>query len=184
MTAPTRFVLRLAALLCAPFPNLAFAQTQMTGETAGTVRDGQGAIIVSTAIRVANIATGERRTTVTDRSGDYALTFLPPGVYELTVSSPGFATARKTLRVSTSQITTVGVVLSVANTSFEVTVTDTPPLIQSDGPQLATQLEAETVTNLPLPTRNFLQLALPLVASTVRGNMPTAADGETENVTD
>jgi hypothetical protein len=90
--------------------------------------------------------------------GDCAFTFLPPGVYELNVSGPGFATARNTLRVGTNQVATVNVVLSIASTSFEVTVSDAPPLVQSDGPQLTTELDASAVSNLPLPTRNFLQL--------------------------
>src|SRR6266852_4756447 len=150
----------VAARVWTLLPILAFAQTQTTGRIAGTVRDGQGAVIVNAAINVENSATGEKRATASDTSGNYALAFLPPGVYELTVSSPGFATGRfNNLRVGTSQITTVNVVLSVASTSFEVTVSDTPPLVQADGPQLVTELAAETVANLPLPTRNFLQLA-------------------------
>jgi len=40
-----------------------------------------------------------------------------------------------------------------------VTVSDTPP-VQSGGPQLATALEAKTVSNLPLPARNFLELVM------------------------
>ncbi|MBZ5658445.1 MAG: TonB-dependent receptor [Acidobacteriia bacterium] len=159
MNTATRFVLRLAALLCALLPIFAAGQTQTLGKIAGTIRDDQGAVIVDAAIQLENTATGERRTTASDSSGNYALAFLPPGVYELNVSSLGFATGRfNSLRVGTSQSTTVNVVLSVASTSFEVTASDTPPLVQSDGPQLATELEAKTVSNLPLPTGNFLQL--------------------------
>jgi len=139
---------------------LASGQTWATGKIVGTVRDGQGAIVVDAAIRGANSTTGEKCTTVTDRSGDYALNNLSPGTYELNVSVPGFATARNTLQVGASQVTIVNIVLSVESASFEVTVIDTPPLVQSDGPQLATELEAKTISSLPLPTRNFLQLAL------------------------
>ena len=148
----------IAAFLWALFPTPAHSQT--TGQITGTVRDAQGAVIVSAVIQLENSATSERRTTASDPFGNYALAFLPSGVYELIVSSRGFATGRfNNLRVGASQITTVNVVLSVASTSFEVTVSDTPPLVQSDGPQLATELEAKAISNLPLPTRNFLQLA-------------------------
>lgn len=147
------------AFLCVLLPILALGQSQTTGQITGTIRDSQGAVIVNAAIQLENSATGERRATASDTSGNYTLAFLSAGVYELDVSSPGFATTRfSSLRVGISQITTVNVVLPVASTSFEVTVSDTPPLVQSDGPQLTTELEATTVSNLPLPTRNFLQL--------------------------
>src|SRR5262249_49800224 len=134
-------------------------QTQTTGKLAGTVRDSQGAVIVNAAITAENSDTGERRATKTDFSGDYGLTFLPPGVYDLNFSASGFSTARPSkLRVGSNQTLIVNIVLSVATTTFQVSVSDTPPLVQSDGPQLATALEAKTVSTLPLPTRNFLQL--------------------------
>ena len=159
MSIAATFV-RLAAFSWALLPILALGQTQTTGRITGTIRDAQGAVIVNAVIQLENTATGEKRATASDTSGNYILAFLPPGLYELKVSSPGFATGRfNSLRVGANQVTTVNVVLSVASTSFEVTVSDTPPLVQSDGPELATELEAETVSNLPLPTRNFLQLA-------------------------
>jgi hypothetical protein len=159
MSAPKRFV-RILGFFCALFPIVAFGQTQTTGRIAGQVRDVQGAVIVNVVIQVENTATGEKRASASDTSGNYVVAFLSPGLYELDLSSPGFATGRfNSLRVGANQITTVNVVLSVASASFKVTVSDTPPLIQSDGPQLATELEAKTVSNLPLPTRNFLQLA-------------------------
>jgi hypothetical protein len=147
-------------VFCVLLPALTIAQTQTTGRITGSVRDGQGAVVVNAAIQLQNTATGEKHTTASDTSGNYALAVLQPGIYELDVSSPGFATGRfQNLRVNASQVTTVNVVLSVAISSFEVTVNDIPPLVQADGPQLATELEAKVISNLPLPTRNFLQLA-------------------------
>jgi len=68
----------VAARVWTLLPILAFAQTQTTGRIAGTVRDGQGAVIVNAAINVENSATGEKRATASDTSGNYALDFLPP----------------------------------------------------------------------------------------------------------
>jgi len=151
---------RLVAVYWALVAISAFAQTPTTGGISGTVRDGQGAVIVKAAIQLKNTATGEQRSTASDTSGNYALAFLPAGVYELSVFSSGFATGRfSSLRVGINQLTMVNVALSVASSSFEVTVSGTPPLVQSENPQLATTLEAKAVSNLPLPTRNFLQLA-------------------------
>jgi Carboxypeptidase regulatory-like domain/TonB dependent receptor-like, beta-barrel/TonB-dependent Receptor Plug Domain len=159
MGTPARFALLLVTLLGVCFPIPGLGQTQTTGQISGTIRDAHGAVIVQAAIQLQNAATGEKRQTVSDTSGNYVVAFLPPGLYELNLSSPGFATGRfNNLQVGASQVTIVNVVLSVASASFEVTVSDTPPLAQSDGPQLATELEAKTISSLPLPTRNFLQL--------------------------
>src|SRR5262249_3426883 len=125
---PVRLAFLGFCLLCS---GLASGQSRGTGKIVGTVRDGQGAVVVSAVIQLANSSIGERRATVTDRSGDYALDFLPPAVYELNVSAPGFATATETLRISPNQVATVSVVLSIASTSFAVTVSGTPPLVQS-----------------------------------------------------
>src|SRR5262249_27907153 len=140
-------------------PTFGLAQVQTTGGIAGTVRDAKGAVVVDAAITLENSATGEKRATASDSSGNYALTSLQPGAYELSVAVPGFALARfNSVRVGINQNTTADVVLSVASSWIEVTVSDAPPLVQSDGPQLTTGLAPRTVSNLPLPTRNFLQL--------------------------
>jgi len=112
-------LVRLAAFSLALLSILALGQAQTTGQIAGTIRDSQGAVMDNAAIQLENTATGERRTTASDTSGNFALAFLPPGVYELNVSSPGFATGRfSSLRVGINQLTTVNVALSVASTSF------------------------------------------------------------------
>src|SRR5262245_16622878 len=84
----------ITAFLWALFQMLALGQTPTTGQITGSIRDVQGAVIVNAAIQLQNTATGEKRTAASDNSGNYALTLLPVGIYELTVSSPGFAAGR------------------------------------------------------------------------------------------
>ena len=49
-------------------------------------------------------------------------------------------------------------VLRVAQSSVDINVTDVPPLVRSDSSELSTTLDSRSLTVLPLPTRNFLQL--------------------------
>src|SRR5512146_2506058 len=108
--------------LCVFISTFALSQTQTTGRIAGTVRDTQGAAVINAAVSVENSATGGRRTTAADGSGNYGVTSLPPGTYELNISAPGFAIAHFSgLRVGTNHTTTANVVLSVARASIEVT---------------------------------------------------------------
>jgi len=150
----------IAAFFPALFPILALGQTPTTGQITGSIRDAQGAVIIHAAIQLENAATGDKRATTSDTSGNYALTLLPVGIYELTVSSPGFAAGRYTnLHVNAGQTTTANTVLSVASASFEVIVSDALPLVQTEGAQIATGLASRAVSDLPNATRNFLQLA-------------------------
>src|SRR6266851_4134613 len=145
--------------LCALLSVFASGQTETTGRIAGTVRDTQGAVIVGAEVVVENPATADKRTTVSDGAGNYSVTLLPPANYDLKIQAKGFAAAIfHNLPVGLSDTTTVNAVLELAQTSFEVNVTDAPPLVRSESSELNTTLDSRSLTELPLPTRNFLQL--------------------------
>ncbi len=61
-------------------------------------------MVADAQITVRNEATGQERTTVSDRAGDYQLSALPVGNYRLEVRSPGFqTTAVSGLRLEVAQ---------------------------------------------------------------------------------
>jgi outer membrane receptor protein involved in Fe transport len=137
----------------------AFAQTQTTGRIAGSVIDTHSAVIVGAAITAENIATGERRPTATDQSGAFSIGFLPPAEYRVSVAALGFATATHNhVTVAGSATTTLNVKLEVAPATVQVEVSDAPPVVQTSSAELATTLDLRTLTSVPLPTRNFIQL--------------------------
>src|SRR5450432_3954832 len=67
----------------------AMAQT-FRGELAGTVTDPSGAALASAAVKLDNPATGFSRSALTNSTGAFVLAELPVGLYEMTVTSPGF----------------------------------------------------------------------------------------------
>lgn len=69
----------------------AWAQTS-TAQINGTVKDQSGAVLPGAEITATQIATGGKRTTVTNETGSYTLTNLPIGPYMVEVSLPGFRT--------------------------------------------------------------------------------------------
>jgi len=142
------------------FPlTVAGAQTQTTGRIAGSVRDAQGAAIVGAEVVLENLATSSRCTSVTDETGSYSAALLPPDSYDVTVRAVRFNQAVfRGVRVGPSETVTVNASLQIAQSRVEVVVSDAPPLVRSDGPELASTLETRTLEALPLPTRNFLQL--------------------------
>src|SRR5438874_13283451 len=68
-------------ILCAQVP---------TGAITGFVSDGTGARIADATVTVTNKDTGFERTVVTSNLGDYTVSVLLPGAYEVVADAPGF----------------------------------------------------------------------------------------------
>src|SRR2546423_1645984 len=86
MSASRRFLLVLSIGLIAAGAVMA----QATAELGGTVTDPSGAGVARAKVVALNAGTGASRETITGVSGDYTLTLLPPGTYNLSVEAPGF----------------------------------------------------------------------------------------------
>ena len=68
------------------------AWAQGTAQLSGSVKDPSGAVLPGVEVSATQTATGARRTTVTDETGNYVLPNLPIGPYMLEASLPGFKT--------------------------------------------------------------------------------------------
>jgi flavin-binding protein dodecin len=61
-----------------------------TAELTGTVLDSSGAAVGGAKVTATDVATNLVHATVSDTSGVYVLTLLPPGDYTVTVEAAGF----------------------------------------------------------------------------------------------
>src|SRR2546422_8228376 len=68
---------------------------QNFGEITGTVADATGASIANATVMVVNTGTSQSRQVTTNETGNYSLTYLVPGTYDLRVENPGFKTASR-----------------------------------------------------------------------------------------
>src|SRR5262245_48927416 len=75
-------------LLCLTAPS--FAQSQTTGDIAGSVSDQARAVIVAAEIIVTSHATHQERKTTSNGDGYFVVPLLPPGSYQVTISCNGF----------------------------------------------------------------------------------------------
>jgi Carboxypeptidase regulatory-like domain/TonB dependent receptor/TonB-dependent Receptor Plug Domain len=145
--------------LLALYSITAFPHSQTTGRIAGTVKDPNGAIIVGAEVTVKSLATSEERKVTTGAEGNYAVMLLSPGTYLMSVTAHGFKRAEiESVRVVITETTTVDVSLEVGNISEQAVISESVPLIQSGGPQLGRVVDSRAVAELPLATRNFLQI--------------------------
>lgn len=135
----------------------AFSQST-TGSIGGIVRDSQGAVIAGAEVTVIRLDTSEDRSSKTDERGNYTVPFLPPGMYRISVTANGFKkTEVEALRVGITETRSLDLKLEVGSISEQVVV-GPAPLIRAEGPQMGRVVDSRSVAELPLATRNFLQI--------------------------
>jgi hypothetical protein len=147
-----------AAFLATP----RIAQTQeTTGAITGTVTDPSGAAVPNASVTATNVEMGTTWPTQTNSAGVYNLPRLPIGQYTLKVEAKGFKTeVRPAFELQMNQIARLDVRLSVGAMTQTVTVSAAPPLLQTESMQTGLVTSANFNVNLPLATRNFIQLTL------------------------
>jgi hypothetical protein len=138
----------------------ALAQAGPTGGITGTVKDPSGASVAGASVEVVNQITGvTERTVTTNDSGQFTVPNLPVSTYRLVVSQQGFSRAEAPdVKVSVTETTTVTIPLAVGRVEESVTVTDTVTAVQLNNATTGQTLGTQTVSQLPLATRNFLTL--------------------------
>jgi hypothetical protein len=138
----------------------AFSQ-EVTGAIVGTVTDSSGAPIKGAAVIATDTDRGTVWTAQTNDSGAYNLLRLPVGSYIVKVSASGFQSAqRPAFTLVLNQAARVDVQLKVGKVSETVEVTGAAPVLQTEDAKVGTVMDANSITNLALETRNYVQLTL------------------------
>src|SRR5579863_7011695 len=78
----------------------AFAQSGNQGSITGTAVDPSEAVVAEAALTATSVATGATYSTTTSGEGSFSFAVLPVGVYEITASKQGFATAKYSVEVT------------------------------------------------------------------------------------
>ena len=139
-------------------PSLA-AQTAGTGALRGTVTDSTGAVVPNATVTVSSVDTGQVRTATTGADGVYTITLLPPGPYHVKFEASGFQTTEiPSITVTVTETSQLDRSLQVGTQTQEVTVQGEVETIQTASSALGTVANSETITQLPLNTRNYTNL--------------------------
>ncbi len=109
------------------------AQIGGSGSIQGVVSDPSGAVIPGATVIAANTATGVKTTRQTTEAGLYVLSPLPAGEYSVTVSAGGFQTlVQERIVVDALSVVGFNATLRIGAASEQVTVSDTPPALNTD----------------------------------------------------
>ncbi|HUS08219.1 MAG TPA: carboxypeptidase-like regulatory domain-containing protein, partial [Bryobacteraceae bacterium] len=132
----------------------------------------------------ANRATGLRTVTRSNGEGYYVTPPLPPGVYDVSISAPGFAAAKiEAVALEVGQSRTLNTQLNIGQLQDAVTVTDSTPLLTTNRADRGTVIENKFVTSIPLNLRNPLLLLTlaPGVTGGLNAGINTASQSTTNN---
>ena len=130
------------------------------GTITGIVQDPSGAVVPGAKVTVTNTDTGLVLNGSSNSSGVYVFSPLKIGNYTIGASASGFErTMQENIHLDAQQRLNVVISLKPGSVSETVTVTDAPPLLQTQTSSIGQVISADTISNTPLNGRNFVYIA-------------------------
>ncbi|HEX6730909.1 MAG TPA: TonB-dependent receptor [Pyrinomonadaceae bacterium] len=180
-----RLVFLFLLLNC--FVYSASAQTYR-GTIRGTIYDPNRAVVPGVEIKLTNRETNEERTVRSNDEGEYSISSLRPGPYQIETMAQGFAKSVRELMLAVNQEARVDFDLGVTGHA-EVDV-DATTNLKMDSASIGTVIDQNQIKGLPLDGRNFYELTLlvpgavpaaPGSAGSVRGDFSFSVNGARED---
>ena len=161
----------------------ATASAQITSATiGGVIMDETGGALSGVEVAVKNLATGLARSAVTTADGSYAISGLPPGVYDARATLAGFATAVQSgIQLTVAEHVALNVTMKVGLKEL-VVVAGRAARVETKTSSLSALVDEDTIDRLPLNGRNFLDLAVLEPGIVVFKALPAAARGQQLNI--
>jgi protocatechuate 3,4-dioxygenase beta subunit len=130
-----------------------------TATLTGTVTDQTGAVLAGATVTITN-ASGFKQTASTNAQGVYAISGVPPGTYDLSVSAPNFKPFQTSaLTVTAGATIPLDASLEAGGEKTEVNVTaGGAAQVETENAEVSGTITQKEVTALQLNGRNFTQL--------------------------
>jgi hypothetical protein len=132
-------------------PHGANAQMAGYGAISGTVADTTGAVIGGATVTATSVDQNTSTTRTTTGAGDYSITPLTPGEYNLTVTAKGFEKfIQEHITVDALVTVSVNVQMTVGTAQQTITVTTAPPVLETTDATLGAVMDNQMYSSLPL----------------------------------
>ncbi len=157
MSLRTCAVVMLCVFLLAPGVDAQVPLAAMQGK----VTDEQRAVIPGATVTARHVATNTIKVVVTGELGQYYLSNLPAGEYEVSVELEGFGAERRTgIVLQVGQEVGLNFTLKLGGVSETVTVVSEGTLVETTRSAVAQVVKKEQIDELPVVERDFSSLAL------------------------
>src|ERR1700687_3131796 len=135
------------------------AQVQ-AGCIVGTVTDPNKAVVPNAKVVITNTATNQAQNLTSNSAGEFVLTPVNPGFYNVAVSASGFGTSAVSgVEVIVGQSARVDVELRIGDVATKVDVTAAAALLNTESGTLGQEITNKQIVDLPLNGRSFYDLA-------------------------
>ena len=155
----TRKLQQIAAIIALGVLAIVAKAQNTSGTLVGRVTDPNGAAVVGAKVTVTNVATHEIRTATTNGVGDYTVSLLNPGTYDLAVSAAGFKSVTENgVALNVDQTVRTNISLVIGSASATVTVIADALALDTDDASVGELIDSKDIDDLPLYGRNFQDL--------------------------
>ena len=128
-----------------------WAQTGGQAGIQGLVKDPGGAAIPRAIVTLANEDTLLETTRLTTRDGLFNITPIQPGSYTISVTAQGFTLyVQKNVTLDAMVMSSLNIQMKPGAATETVTITDAPPMLETNNATLGTVMENRAYTNLPI----------------------------------
>ena len=121
------------------------------GSLVGNVVDQNKATVPGATVTITNKETGQIRETVTNHEGEYSITNILSGTYDIKVTKQGFTSFTQTsLTITANNITRTDVEMKIGNVSDVVSVTAAATVLQTESATVKSEISSKEINALPL----------------------------------
>ena len=154
----SRFTIAGLVIVLLLFAAGAAAQV-LTGSIRGTVLDPQDLAIAGAKVTVTDLATGKEFTTTTNDQGAFVAPQLPFGFFKVSIEAQGMAKYTfPRVQVNVGQVADLNAKMELAKGGTEIIVQSEQNVVDTESAKLISSVDRVQIMNLPLPTRNPLDL--------------------------
>lgn len=174
----------LLLLLCAGFHTALLAQEGSNAGLTGTISDKTGAKVAKAEVVVTNRATHVTYNTTTTSKGAYTIPSIPPGIYDVSATFPGFNKATtQAVTFHVAELVTVNLTLDIASVSDTVTVSGDGELLEKGTAATSRILNDRELSESPaLASSNGNRTITEYILTTMPGTNGTSSTGQTGSV--
>src|SRR5262249_1802959 len=148
-------------LLVFAFSAVAMAQSTTTGSIGGVVTNPNKEVVSGATVTARNTGTNREDTATTDDTGRFKVANLQPGVYAVTVNSPGFSPlSQENVVVEIGRETTLEISLSLGPVTGTVDVSAEAPVINTTQQDFSTNINQTSINELPVNGRRWSNFAI------------------------
>jgi hypothetical protein len=151
-------ILIIPILLFISASSLSYGQI-LTGKITGVVTDEEGSPLPAVTIEASSPSFMGQQTAVTSGKGTYRLANLPPGLYKVVFTLPGFQRVeREDIKVTINTTVTLIISMRPETLAETVEVTAKAPVIDVTNSGMSTSFSSEDINNIPAGRHSFADI--------------------------